>query len=164
MAAPGACDRDGGAERFRDRVGDRARLPVRVRRREDEVIRHGRDFGEIENEDGGGVLVEGGGQAFPHSIPGGERVQRCVTPGLYRPCFVMYSATATGKRPSGLAPRDSSSLNSVLEILTDPASKTSSRPASPGTGGTARTLPRNGSPKKSRARASRTMSSASFHP
>src|SRR5205814_10463955 len=75
----------------------------------------------------------------------------------------MYSATGPGTRPAGLPPRARSFLRSVAEILNDPPSKTSRRFWRPATSGIARPCPTNGSRWNAAIRASRTISSGSFH-
>src|SRR5436190_8330975 len=75
----------------------------------------------------------------------------------------MYSATGPGTRPAGLPPRARSVLRSVAEILNDPPSKTSRRFWRPATSGIARPCPTNGSRWNAAIRASRTISSGSFH-
>ena len=71
------------AELLGDRVGDGAGLAVGAGRREHEVVRHRRQLGQVEDEDGGGLAVERGGQTLADLFRGGELGhQRRVTPDL----------------------------------------------------------------------------------
>ena len=128
----------GGPELLGDRLGDGARLPVGARRREDEVVGHRRELGEVEDEDRGGFAVERRGETFPDLVLGGEAgLQRCGIPGRRD-----RASSCTPRPAPGPCPRCSCPLPDRVPKLRRRDSNRSgvengtADPASPGTSGT----------------------------